>query len=176
MPVGPELPPDIGKRVDAVAVQPGYFRPPDAVLQKILLDQGILRVHVRQNPQEPAFREISFHAHRDVGIDQRFEQIVSDGLTACLAVETALERGKRIDVMLSRAVKPIGQRRIRKPGMFRADMIRNDVENNLHSLLVRSRDQILIILQCPEMWVHGIKVHGAVPVIVLRSPVLHNGC
>ena len=78
--------------------------------------------------------------------------------------------------MLSRAVKPIGQRRIRKPGMFRADMIRNDVENNLHSLLVRSRDQILIILQCPEMWVHGIDVHGAVPVIVLPSPVLHNGC
>src|SRR5882762_5319680 len=60
MPVGPELPSDIGKRVDAVAVQPGYFRPPDAILQKILFDQGVLRVHVRQNPEEPAFREISF--------------------------------------------------------------------------------------------------------------------
>src|SRR5712671_2311989 len=106
MPVGPELSPDVRKRVDAVAIQPRYFRPPDAVLQEILLDCRILRVHVRQNPEEPAFRKVSLHVHRSVGIDQRFEWIVSNGLTARLSVKTAFQRRKRIDVMLQCAMKP----------------------------------------------------------------------
>ena len=55
MPACPELPANVGKRIDAVPVQPGGFRPPDAVLQKVLLDQGILGIHVWQNSEEPAF-------------------------------------------------------------------------------------------------------------------------
>ncbi len=176
VPFRPECSADIRERVDAVSIQARCFRPPDAVLQKILLHHGILRVHVRQNPEEPAFRKISFHAHRGVRIDQRFERIVSDGLTARLAVKAAFERRKRFDVMLRRAVKPVGQRRIRNPGMFRADVIRNDVKKNLHSILVRSSDQVLVVLQPAKMCIDGIEVHGAVSVVVLRSPVLHDGC
>src|SRR5467141_1201458 len=60
MPVCPELPPDIGKRVDAIAIQPGCFRPPDAVLQKILLDHRILGGHVMQKKEKPTLRDIWF--------------------------------------------------------------------------------------------------------------------
>ena len=63
VPGRPELPAHVGKRVDAVSVQPAGFRPPDAVLHKILFDQRVLRVQVRQDSEEPALRKISFHAH-----------------------------------------------------------------------------------------------------------------
>src|SRR5260370_4656203 len=106
MPVGPELPAHVRKRVDAKAVQSGYFRPPDAVLQKILLDRRIFGVHVRQNSEEPAFREISFHPRRGVGIDQRFERIVPSSLTAHLSITTAVKRRKRVNVMIQRSVNP----------------------------------------------------------------------
>src|SRR5882762_1658949 len=176
MPVCPELPRHVGKRVDTVAVQPGYLRPPDAVLQKVLLDHRVFRVHVRQNPEKPAFRKILFHAHGRVGIDQCFEWIVRNCIPSRLTVEAAFQRRKRVDVMLQRTVKPVWQRWIRNPGMFRADMIWNDVKKNLHSLLVCRGDQILIILQRAEMRLDRIQVNSAVPVIVLRGSVRHNGC
>ena len=78
--------------------------------------------------------------------------------------------------MRQRAVKPVGQRWIRNPGMFRTDVIRNDVKTNLYFFLVRGGDQVLIILHRAKMWIDGIQVHGAVSVIVLHRPVLHDGC
>ena len=78
-------------------------------------------------------------------------------------------------MVLQRAVKPIGHRRIRNPGMFRSNMIRHGIKKNLHPLFVRGRDEFLIIFQRSEMGIDGIKVHGAVPVIVLRGPVFHDG-
>src|SRR5216684_3400159 len=60
--------------------------------------------------------------------------------------------------------------------MFWAYVIRNGVKKNLHSLFVRSGDEVLIILQRAEMWINGVEVHGAVTVIVLRSSILHDGC
>src|SRR5260370_39533988 len=68
MPFCPEPPADVRKRIDAVAVQSGDFRPPDAVLQQILLDSWVFRVHVRQVPEEPAFSEILFHLRRGVRV------------------------------------------------------------------------------------------------------------
>src|SRR5690348_8253497 len=102
-------------------------------------------------------------------INQRFERIVSVSLTAQLAVKTAFHRRKGIDVMLQRAVKPIGQRRIRYPGMFWSNVIRHHVKKNLHSLFVRGCDEFLIILYGTEMWIDSVEVHSPIPVIVLRG-------
>ncbi len=76
--------------------------------------------------------------------------------------------------MLQRAVKPVRQRRIRNPGMLGSHMIRNGVKQNLHSLLVRGCDEVLIILQGSEVWIDGVEVHSPVTVIVLRSAIFHD--
>ena len=78
--------------------------------------------------------------------------------------------------MLQRAVKPIGQRRIRNPEMFRSDVIRHNVKKNLHPLLVRGCDEFHIILQRSQMCIDGIEVHGAVSVVVLCGSIFHDRC
>src|SRR5579885_1784482 len=53
----PGLAGDVGKRIHAKAVEPRGFNPPDAVLQEILRDDGIFRVHVRQRAEnQPSVR------------------------------------------------------------------------------------------------------------------------
>ena len=84
VPGGPEFARYVGKSIQAVAVQSGGFRPPDAVLQKILGDQRIFGVEVGQDVEEPAFGEISGEARRGVGIDQRFKRVLPAASAAVL--------------------------------------------------------------------------------------------
>ncbi len=107
-------------------------------------------------------------------INQRLKGIVRDGLVGRLAIKGAVQWRKRIDVMLQRTVEPIWQGRIRNPWMLWADVVRHDVEENLHSLAVRRCDQVLIVLERTEVWINGVQVNGSVSVIILRSAVLHD--
>src|SRR5260370_42455414 len=59
--------------------------------------------------------------------------------------------------------------------MLPADVVRHDVEENLHSLLVRRCDQVLIAFERTEVWINGVQVNGSVYVIILRSAVFHDG-
>src|ERR1700676_1280398 len=149
MPAGPELPRNIRESVDTQAVQPARLRPPDAVLQKILRDQRIFRIHVRQNSREPSGGEIARKASRGVRIDQNFERVIAKWLIVRFPVERTSYRRRSVQMMLRRAVKPVRQGRIRHPRMLRSDVIGHHVEENFHVPVVRLRDQLLIVLQCP---------------------------
>src|SRR5271165_5937776 len=61
MPLFPERPRNVGKGIDAQAVDASRFDPPDGILQKILCDHWILGIHVRQNSEKPAVGEIAPH-------------------------------------------------------------------------------------------------------------------
>src|SRR5262249_25546235 len=54
VPLLPESARNVRESVDAVAIEAGYLRPPDAVLRQVLRDHGIFRVHVGQDSREPA--------------------------------------------------------------------------------------------------------------------------
>ena len=92
MPMCPKLPPHVWKRVHPVAVQPGNLRPPQAVLEQIFFDDRIFCIHVRQNPEKPAFGKILLHPGRSVRIDQRFERIIHRFLSTRPAVKRSLQR------------------------------------------------------------------------------------
>src|SRR5438034_4965340 len=58
--------------------------------------------------------------------------------------------------------------------MLWSHMIRNDVEQNLHALLVRGGHQLLVVAQCAEMLLHAVQIHRTVTVIVLRPTILQD--
>ena len=72
-------------------------------------------------------------------------------------VETAAETSTGIHVMLLGPVEPVWQRRLGNPGMFRPDVVRNKVKKNLHSLLVRLRDEFLIVPNRSKMWIDRVE-------------------
>ena len=77
-------------------------------------------------------------------------------------------------MMLPRAVKPVWQRWILNPRMQRPDVIRHSIEKNLHFLFVRCRHKALIIPQRTQVRIHRVQIHRAVPVVILRRPILHH--
>ncbi len=104
-------------------------------------------------------------------IDQRFERIVGDCSFVRLAVERTLDARRRIRMMLLRAVKPIRQRRLSNPGIFWSHVIRHEIEKNLHALLVRFRDEFLIVLNRSKMRIDRVQIHRAITVIILSRAI-----
>jgi len=173
-PAGPEFARDIGNSVHAKTIEARGLDPPDAVLQKVLLDDGIFRIEIRKDAEKPTVGEIAAEALRSVGIGERFKWIVADGFVLLDAIEGRFDGRERIEMFLRSAVKPVRQRRIFDPRMMRAHMIGNGVEENLDALLVGSGDEVLIIGERAEMRIHGVEVHGAITVIILRGAILND--
>src|SRR5215467_226002 len=91
MPLCPELPSNVRKRIHTIAIQSGNLRPPQAILQKVFLDDWVLRVHIRQTPEKPAFRQVLLHPLRRVRIDQRLERLIRPFLLTRLSVKRFLQ-------------------------------------------------------------------------------------
>ena len=58
--------------------------------------------------------------------------------------------------------------------MPRPHMVRHNIEQNFHLLLVRRRNQFLIIPQRPQVRIDRIQIHRPVTVVILRGPILHH--
>src|ERR1700681_4066268 len=136
MPGCPKPTGNVRKSVQTIAIQARSLRPPNAVLQKKFGNHGIFSIQVGQYVEEPAFRQISREPRRRVRIDERLEWIVGYCLFPRFSVKRAAETSRGIRVVQLRAVKPVRQRRLSNPGMFRTDVVWRKVEKNLHALLV----------------------------------------
>lgn len=77
--------------------------------------------------------------------------------------------------MLGGPVEPVGRWRIFHPGIQRADMVGDHVEEDLHVLLVRGVDQLLVVRKGAEMRIDGVKIDGAVAVIARGRSIFDDG-
>src|SRR5437588_9569286 len=118
--------------------------------------------------------EVLLHPCRSVRINQRFKRVVRGCLTAGLAIERFLQRRKRIQMMLLRAVKPVWQGRIRDPWIQGANVVRHGVKENLHLLFVRRSHQFLVILQRTQVGISGVQIHRVGSAVMLRRAILHQ--
>jgi hypothetical protein len=53
-------------------------------------------------------------------------------------------------------------------------MVGDNIEEDLHVLLVSGGDKLLIILECAEMGINRIKIDSTVTVIAGTTAILHN--
>src|SRR5882724_2762294 len=79
-------------------------------------------------------------------------------------------------MLLRCAMEPVGQGRSRNPGMARANVIRDRVEENLHVPLMRSGYEIFVVIESSQMRIDGIKIHRAVSVVIVGGSVFHDRC
>ena len=70
-----------------------------------------------------------------------------------------------------RTVEPVGRGRIVDPYAFRAHLIGDDIQHQLHAVAVNSGGEIFVILQCAEVRIDLVHVDRFVSVIVLRERV-----
>ena len=68
-------------------------------------------------------------------------------------------------------MKPILERRIVYPGMFRAGVIGDGIEENFDVLLVSGGDQVAIVLHSCQMGIDGVEIDGSVAVIILCGAI-----
>src|SRR5271165_6547822 len=174
IPIGPEAFWHIRKSIHAQTIEAGRLAPPNRILQKILRNRGIFRIQVRQYAEEPAIGETAVERRRRVRIRQSLKKIVRLRRIDGAPVERSIHSRGRIQVLLHGPVKPIRQRRILYPRMQRTDMVRHDVEKNLHLLLMRSSDKFAIVVERPEMWLHSVEIHSSVTVVILCRAILYN--
>src|ERR1700674_3810906 len=131
MPGGPELARHVWKCIETVSVEPGRFRPPDTVLEKILRHDRIFGVEVGQYIDEPTLGKIFRKTRRRVWVHERFKGVVR-GRLIVFSVENPVKWRGGIYMLRGCSVKPIGQGRIFYPGVIWADMVDDRVEQNFH--------------------------------------------
>ena len=145
----PEGARNVGKGIDAEAVDASDLHPPVSVLQQILGDQRILLRQVRKDVREPAVERAAVVLLHRMRIGHR--RIVVVG----------------VDVMFGGAVQPSRSRLRSRPRMLGPDVVRHHVEQDLDSLLVSGIDQLLKSLQRAEVVLDSVKIGGAVTVVGL---------
>src|SRR5256885_15140269 len=79
-------------------------------------------------------------------------------------------------MLLRCAMEPVGQRRSRNPGMARANVIGDSVEENFHVPLMRSGYEIPVVVESSQMWIDGVKIYRAVSVVIVGGSVFHDRC
>ena len=74
-------------------------------------------------------------------------------------------------------MEPVRRGRIGDPWAFRADVVGDDIQHQLHAVAMHGRRQVLIILQRAEVRIHLVHIDRLVSVIILARELscAYNG-
>jgi hypothetical protein len=78
---------DIGKCIDAEAIEARDLSPPDCVLDEVPGDRGVFLIQVREGIGEPSFEDVALVAPGGVGVGEGLELALGYGVVGCCAVE-----------------------------------------------------------------------------------------
>ena len=148
MPFTPELARRIGKGIQAESIQLRHLSPPHGVLREVEAELWIVRIQIGQLVREPAVERVEILARRSVRIDQPIECVGG------------------LQMVLWRAVKPRRCRRIVGPGMMRAGVIDDVIDQHFHAKLMGVGDQRLVFLHRSHVVVERIEVDCVIAVVV----------
>src|SRR4029077_1044815 len=174
VPLLPEIARNVGKSIYPKPIESDRFNPPYGILQEIFCDDRILRIQIRQNAEKPSVGNIAAHGGRSVWIGKSFEWIIRNTSGTGPAVERILDRGGSVEMVLLRAVEPVRQGWLCHPGMAWTNMIGHGIEKKLHALLAQGGRKFLVVVQCTQMRIDSVEIHGAVAVIILFRAVFDH--
>ena len=181
-PLGHRIGISIGIGVHADAIDTNGLDPPDAVLNQVAHQMGIVLVQIRHRRHEPSLYRFLHVYFRGIGIHhggkfvarlQIFTSLTSiTSLTSfiretCYGVATTL-----LLVEPLRHVQPVFRWHVLCPWVLKTTVVEDHVHHDLQSFRMGLVAESLIILVRSESWIHLIIISGGIAVIGRKAVLL----